>query len=317
MEQPNQQKGASGLTADSQDYHIPVLLSETLEGLNIQPDGIYVDCTFGGGGHSRSILSRLGAKGKLVAFDQDDDAKKNLPDDERLVFVSHNFRHLQRFLRLEQITAVDGIMADLGVSSHQFDEAERGFSTRFNADLDMRMDQRQALTAFDVVNTYTEQQLHKLFEQYGEVTNSKTLARKIVEVRNTASLKTIDGFKNAVRDIVKGNPNKYFAQVFQALRIEVNDELGALKEMLEQIPNLLKPGGRVAIITFHSLEDRLVKNFFRRGSFDEPEENPFINTEPVNELKIITKKPIGPTDEEMKRNPRSRSAKLRVAEKKG
>lgn len=317
MEKPNQQTGASGLPADSQDYHIPVLLSETLEGLNIQPDGIYVDCTFGGGGHSRAILSRLGAKGKLVAFDQDDDAKKNLPVDERLVFVSHNFRHLQRFLRLEQITAVDGIMADLGVSSHQFDEAERGFSTRFNADLDMRMDQRQALTAYDVVSTYTEQQLHKLFEQYGEVTNSKTLARKIVEVRNTASLKTIDGFKNAVRDIVKGNPNKYFAQVFQALRIEVNDELGALKEMLEQIPNLLKPGGRVAIITFHSLEDRLVKNFFRRGSFDEPEENPFINTEPVNELKIITKKPIGPTDEEMKRNPRSRSAKLRVAEKKG
>jgi 16S rRNA (cytosine1402-N4)-methyltransferase len=317
MEQPNQKKGAPGLPADSQDYHIPVLLSETLEGLNIQPDGIYVDCTFGGGGHSRAILSRLGANGKLVAFDQDDDAKKNLPEDERLVFVSHNFRHLQRFLRLEQITAVDGIMADLGVSSHQFDEAERGFSTRFNADLDMRMDQRQSLTAFDVVNTYTEQQLHKLFELYGEVTNSKTLARKIVQVRNTASLKTIDGFKNAVRDIVKGNPNKYFAQVFQALRIEVNDELGALKEMLEQIPNLLKPGGRVAIITFHSLEDRLVKNFFRRGSFDEPEENPFINTEPVNELKIITKKPVGPTDEEMKRNPRSRSAKLRVAEKKG
>ena len=300
-----------------EQYHIPVLLNEVLEGLNIQPDGIYVDCTFGGGGHSRAILSRLGVKGKLVAFDQDEDAKKNLPEDERLIFVSHNFRHLQRFLRLEQITAVDGIMADLGVSSHQFDEAERGFSTRFNADLDMRMDQRQSLTAFDVVNTYTEQQLHKLFELYGEVTNSKTLARTIVQVRNTASLKTIDGFKNAVRDIVKGNPNKYFAQVFQALRIEVNDELGALKEMLEQIPNLLKPGGRVAIITFHSLEDRLVKNFFRRGSFDEPEENPFINTEPVNELKIITKKPVGPTDEEMKRNPRSRSAKLRVAEKKG
>jgi 16S rRNA (cytosine1402-N4)-methyltransferase len=317
MEKPNQQKAAPGLPADSQDYHIPVLLSETLEGLNIQPDGIYVDCTFGGGGHSRAILSRLGAKGKLVAFDQDDDAKKNLPDDERLVFVSHNFRHLQRFLRLEQITAVDGIMADLGVSSHQFDEAERGFSTRFNADLDMRMDQRQALTAYDVVSTYTEQQLHKLFEQYGEVTNSKTLARKIVEVRNTASLKTIDGFKNAVRDIVKGNPNKYFAQVFQALRIEVNDELGALKAMLEQIPNLLKPGGRVAIITFHSLEDRLVKHFFKRGSFDEPEENPFTTTVNESVLKIITKKPIGPSEEEMKRNPRSRSAKLRVAEKTG
>ncbi|MBI5372550.1 MAG: 16S rRNA (cytosine(1402)-N(4))-methyltransferase RsmH [Sphingobacteriales bacterium] len=317
MEKPKQDKGASGLPADPQDYHVPVLLSETLEALNIQPGGIYVDCTFGGGGHSKALLSRLGSAGKLVVFDQDADARKNLPDDERLVFVSHNFRHLQRFLRLEQVTAVDGIMADLGVSSHQFDEAERGFSTRFNAALDMRMDQRQALTAYEVVSTYTEQRLHKLFEQYGEVTNAKTLARKIVQVRNTASLKTIDGFKNAVRDIVKGNPNKYFAQVFQALRIEVNDELGALKEMLQQVPNLLKPGGRVAIITFHSLEDRLVKNFFRRGSFDEPEENPFINTPSLSELKLITKKPIGPTAEEMKRNPRSRSAKLRVAEKIG
>ena len=298
-----------------QQYHIPVLLNEVIEGLNIRPEGTYVDCTFGGGGHSKAILSKLEAAGKLVAFDQDDDAKKNLPDDERLVFVSHNFRHLQRFLRLERITAVDGIMADLGVSSHQFDEAERGFSTRFNADLDMRMDKRQIVTAFDVLNTYTEQRLHKLFEQYGEVTNAKTLARTIVQVRNAALLKTIDGFKNAVREIVKGNPNKYFAQVFQALRIEVNDELGALKEMLQQVPTLLKPGGRVAIITFHSLEDRLVKNFFRRGSFDEPEENPFINTEPANELKVITKKPIVPSEEEMKRNARSRSAKLRVAEK--
>ena len=297
------------------EYHIPVLLNEVIEGLNIRPEGTYVDCTFGGGGHSKAILSKLEAAGKLVAFDQDDDAKKNLPDDERLVFVSHNFRHLQRFLRLERITAVDGIMADLGVSSHQFDEAERGFSTRFNADLDMRMDKRQIVTAFDVLNTYTEQRLHKLFEQYGEVTNAKTLARTIVQVRNAALLKTIDGFKNAVREIVKGNPNKYFAQVFQALRIEVNDELGALKEMLQQVPTLLKPGGRVAIITFHSLEDRLVKNFFRRGSFDEPEENPFINAESVNELKVITKKPIVPSEEEMKRNARSRSAKLRVAEK--
>lgn len=298
-----------------QQYHIPVLLNEVIDGLNIRPDGTYVDCTFGGGGHSKAILSKLGATGKLVAFDQDDDAKKNLPDDERLVFVSHNFRHLQRFLRLERITAVDGIMADLGVSSHQFDEADRGFSTRFNAELDMRMDKRQAVTAFDVLNSYTEQRLHKLFEQYGEVTNAKTLARTIVQVRNTVSLKTIDGFKNAVREIVKGNPNKYFAQVFQALRIEVNDELGALKEMLQQVPTLLKPGGRVAIITFHSLEDRLVKNFFRRGSFDEPEENPFINTETKNDLRIITKKPVTASEEEMKRNSRSRSAKLRVAEK--
>ena len=298
-----------------EQYHIPVLPDEVINGLNIQPDGIYVDCTFGGGGHSKAILEKLSAKGKLVAFDQDNDARKNLPDDERIIFVPQNFRHLQRFLRLHSITAVDGILADLGVSSHQFDEAERGFSIRFNAELDMRMDQRQTLTAFDVVNTYTEQQLHKLFEQYGEVTNSKTLAKKIVDVRSTASLKTIDGFKNALREIVKGNPNKYFAQVFQALRIEVNDELGALKEMLQQIPSLLKPGGRVAIITFHSLEDRLVKNFFRRGSFDEPEENPYTNTEQVSELKVITKKPIVPTDDEMKQNPRSRSAKLRVAEK--
>jgi len=303
-------------------YHIPVLLAETIEGLNIKPDGIYVDCTFGGGGHAKAILERLSAKGKLVAFDQDDDAKKNLPalmadkpDDERIIFVPQNFRHLQRFLRLHNITVVDGIMADLGVSSHQFDEAGRGFSIRYNAELDMRMDQRQTLTAFEVASTYTEQRLHKLFEQYGEVTNSKTLAKKIVDVRSTASLKTIDGFKNAIWEIVKGNPNKYFAQVFQALRIEVNDELGALKEMLQQIPSLLKPGGRVAIITFHSLEDRLVKNFFRRGSFDEPDENPFINTEPVSELKVITKKPIVAADKEMKQNSRSRSAKLRVAEK--
>ena len=308
-----------------QEYHIPVLLVETIDGLNIQPDGIYVDCTFGGGGHSKAILQKLSAKGKLVAFDQDDDARKNLPalltdkpDDERIIFVPQNFRHLQRFLRLHSITAVDGILADLGVSSHQFDEADRGFSIRHNAELDMRMDQRQALTAFEVVNTYTEQRLHKIFEQYGEVTNSKTLAKKIVDVRSTASLKTIDGFKNALREIVKGNPNKYFAQVFQALRIEVNDELGALKEMLTQIPSLLKPGGRVAIITFHSLEDRLVKNFFRRGSFvEQPDENPFINTESVNELKAVTKRPVVPAEQEMKQNPRSRSSKLRVAEKIG
>lgn len=304
------------------EYHIPVLLTETVEGLRINPDGVYVDCTFGGGGHSKAVLAQLSEKGKLIVFDQDEDARKNLPagqaglpDDERVVFVPHNFRHLKRFLRLHHITSVDGIMADLGVSSHQFDEAERGFSIRFDAALDMRMDQRQALTAFDVVNTYTEQQLHKLFEQYGEVTNAKTLAKTIVQVRSSTSLKTIESFKNALREIVKGNPNKYFAQVFQALRIEVNDELGALREMLEQVPALLKPGGRVAIITFHSLEDRLVKNFFRRGTFDEPDTNPFINDEPVNTLKIITKKPVVASDKEMKQNSRSRSAKLRVAEK--
>lgn len=297
------------------EYHVPVLLTETVEGLRIKPDGVYVDCTFGGGGHSKAILAQLSEKGRLVVFDQDEDARKNLPDDHRVVFVPHNFRHLKRFLRLHQFTTVDGIMADLGVSSHQFDEPERGFSIRFDAALDMRMDQRQSVTAFDVVNTYTEQQLHKLFEQYGEVTNAKTLAKTIVQVRSSTSLKTIESFKNALREIVKGNPNKYFAQVFQALRIEVNDELGALKEMLEQVPALLKPGGRVAIITFHSLEDRLIKIFFRRGTFDEPDTNPFINDEPANALKIITKKPVVAAEKEMKQNSRSRSAKLRVAEK--
>jgi len=305
-----------------EQYHIPVLLAETIDGLNIQPHGIYVDCTFGGGGHAKAILEKLSDKGKLVVFDQDEDAKKNLPvgqtglpNDERVIFIPHNFRHIQRFLRLHHIQAVDGILADLGVSSHQFDEPSRGFSYQFDAALDMRMDQRQTLTAFDVVNSYSEQQLHKIFERYGEVTNAKTLAKTIAGVRGSTSLKTIDSFSNALRGIVKGNPNKYFAQVFQALRIEVNDETGALIEMLQQVPNLLKPGGRVAIITFHSIEDKLVKKFFRRGTFDEPENNPFINIESVNELKLITKKPILPTETEMKQNSRSRSAKLRIAEK--
>ncbi len=297
-------------------YHVPVLLNEALQGLEIKTDAVVVDCTFGGGGHSRAILERLGSEGKLVAFDQDEDAKRNLPDDGRVLFIPQNFRHLQRFLRLHGIGTVDAILADLGVSSHQFDEAARGFSTRFEGDLDMRMDQRQSLTAFEVVKTYSEEKLHKLFEQYGEVTNSKTLARAITQVRENASLKTTTAFKEALRGIVKGNPKKYFAQVFQALRIEVNDELGALKELLQQATGVLSPGGRIAIITFHSIEDRLVKNFFRRGSFDEPEQNPFINTEPVNELKIITKKPILPSQDEIKQNSRAASAKLRIAEKK-
>lgn len=299
-----------------QEYHVPVLLKETIEGLQIKPDGTYVDCTFGGGGHSRAILEKLGSEGKLIAFDQDADAAKNLPDDSRVLFIPQNFSHIGRFLKLHEIDKVDGLLADLGVSSHQFDEAERGFSTRFNAALDMRMDRRQTKTAFDVVQNYGELQLHKMFERYGEVTNAKTLARTIVSVRNTVSLKTIDAFKNALREIVKGNPNKYFAQVFQALRIEVNDELGVLKEMLQQTVALLNPGGRIAVITFHSLEDRLVKNFFRQGSFEEEIENPFINSKNENSLKIITKKPIVASFEEIKQNPRSRSAKLRIAEKK-
>ena len=292
------------------------MLQETLDGLQIRPEGTYVDCTFGGGGHSRGILERLGGKGRLFAFDQDNDARRNLPDDARITFLPHNFRHLGRFLRLHNATEVHGILADLGVSSHQFNEPERGFSTRFEGDLDMRMDQRQTLAAFDVVSTYNEQQLHKLFEQYGEVTNARTLARTIVEIRRSVPLKTISNFKTALGGVVKGNPNKYFAQVFQALRIEVNDELGALKEMLQQIPGLLLPGGRVAMITFHSLEDRLVKNFFKKGSFeDEDQSDPFGKSTVIPLLKAITKKPVSPGDEELKRNPRARSAKLRIAER--
>jgi len=303
-------------TEQSQDaYHIPVLLKEVVDGLNIRNNGIYVDCTFGGGGHAKEILKHLSSDGRLVAFDQDPDAKQNLPSDERIIFVPNNFRYLQRFLRLHRINEVDGILADLGVSSHQFDEAERGFSTRFDADLDMRMDQRQDLKAFDILNTYSEQQLHKLFEQYGEVTNSKTLARTIVEARRSVNFKTINSFKQAVGVIVKGNPNKYFAQVFQALRIEVNDELGALQDLLRQSVEVMKSGARIAVITFHSLEDRIVKNFFKKGQFESEEFiHPFEQSSP-SPFKPINKKPIQPGSEEIKNNPRSRSARLRVAEK--
>lgn len=275
-----------------------------------------MDCTFGGGGHSLAILQQLDEKGRLLVFDQDEDAKRNLPDDDRLVFIPQNFRHLKRFLRLHKINSVDGILADLGVSSHQFDEAGRGFSTRFDAALDMRMDQRQGITAADILTTYTEQQLHKLFELYGEVTNARTLARIIVTKRAVAPIRTINECKQALHPVVKGNPQKYFAQVFQALRIAVNDELGALQELLQQVPELLNPGGRVAIITFHSLEDRLVKHFFRNGSFTETEADEVYGTRTSNPLTLITKKPVVATPEEIKANPRSRSAKLRVAEKK-
>lgn len=297
-------------------YHTPVLLNETIEGLNIKPEGVYVDCTFGGGGHSRAILERLEQNGRLVAFDQDDDAKKNLPDDERVLFVPQNFRHLQRFLKLHKIAAVDGIMADLGVSSHQFDEAGRGFSIRFDAALDMRMDRRHTVTAADVLKNFSESQLHKLFEQYGEVTNAKTLAKTIVQQRAVAQIKTINELKQALQPVVKGNPQKYFAQVFQALRIEVNDEFGALKELLQQSITLLKPSGRIAIITFHSLEDRIVKNFFRAGTFAEPGADDLYGNKAESPLKLVNKKPIEASAAELKQNPRSRSARLRVAEKK-
>ncbi len=297
-------------------YHVPVLLQEVVESLQVREDGIYVDATFGGGGHSKAILAKLGPSGKLIVFDQDAAAQQNVPDDDRILFVPHNFRHLQRMLRLHKVTQVDGILADLGVSSHQFDEPDRGFSIRFDGDLDMRMDKRQELTAFDVISRYSEQQLHKLFEQYGEVTNSKTLARTIVALRTNVSMKTIANFKQALHSVVKGNPNRYFAQVFQALRIEVNDELGALKELLQQVPAILKPGGRVAVITFHSLEDRLVKNFFKKGSFEEEEDtNPFGQNTISPSLTVITKKPVVPGEAELRKNPRSRSSKLRVAEK--
>jgi 16S rRNA (cytosine1402-N4)-methyltransferase len=300
-----------------QAYHIPVLAGELIEALQVKPDGVYTDCTFGGGGHSRAILSQLNNAGKLIAFDQDQDARLNVPDDPRIIFVPHNFRHLQKFLRLHKIETVDGIIADLGVSSHQFDEATRGFSTRFDESLlDMRMDQRQELTAAAIINSYTEQQLHKMFEQYGEVTNAKTLAKTIVQQRQLVSIKSVNEFKNAVSSVVKGNPNKYFAQVFQALRITVNDEMGSLREMLQQLPSLLKKGGRIAIITFHSIEDRMVKLFFRNGSFEETATDSLFGTKPDSPFLIITKKPILPSTAEITANPRSRSAKLRVAERK-
>jgi 16S rRNA (cytosine1402-N4)-methyltransferase len=298
------------------NYHTPVLLNEVIEGLEIKKDGIYVDCTFGGGGHSKAILKELNSEGRLIVFDQDETAKQNLPNDDRVVFIRQNFRHLQRFLRVQKAMAVDGILADLGVSSHQFDEADRGFSTRFDSALDMRMDNRQQKTAADILNTYSETQLHKIFEKYGEVTNSKTLANTIVAQRNITAIKTISQFKQSVQQIVKGNPNKYFAQVFQALRIEVNDEIGALKEMLQQSLTVLKPGGRIAVITFHSLEDRIVKNFFRQGSFDEVQTDDVFGTKPESPFLIITKKPVVPGEKEIKENSRSRSAKLRIAAKK-
>ncbi len=300
---------------NSEAYHIPVLLLETVEGLSIKENGIYVDCTFGGGGHSKEILKKLGSGGRLFVFDQDMDAKANLPKDERVEFVPQNFRHIQRFLRLLGVQKVDGILADLGVSSHQFDEAERGFSIRFDADLDMRMDKRQELTAAKILATYDEQALHKLFEKYGEVSNSKTLARTIVAKRSHMPMQTINQFKQAIREVVMGNPNKYLAKVFQAIRIEVNDEMGALKDLLEQSLNLLNPGGRIAIITFHSLEDRMVKNFFKTGSIEEVQADDVFGIKPKSPLKIITKKPIEATMEELKRNNRSRSAGLRIAEK--
>jgi 16S rRNA (cytosine1402-N4)-methyltransferase len=297
------------------DYHVPVLFHETMEHLNIQPDGVYVDVTFGGGGHSRGILSKLGPKGRLIAFDQDADAKNNLPNDDRILFVPENFRYLQRFLRLHKIDQVDGVLADLGVSSHQFDEGSRGFSTRFDGPFDMRMDQRQDITAAQVIETFSEAQLHKMFEQYGEVTNSKTLAKHIVDNRKHVKLNTVQDFKTLIAPVVKGNPNKYWAQVFQAIRIVVNAEMEVLNEFLAQLPMVVKPGGRAVIITFHSIEDRIVKNAFKVAPEEENKNNPFLSNPREVIWKIITKKPVVASEKEMKENNRSRSAKLRAAER--
>ena len=297
------------------DYHIPVLFHETMDQLQIQPNGVYVDATFGGGGHSRGILSQLGPNGRLIAFDQDADAKNNLPNDDRILFVPENFRYLQRFLRLHKIDQVDGVLADLGVSSHQFDEGSRGFSTRFDGPFDMRMDQRQDITAAQVIETFSETQLHKMFEQYGEVTNSKTLAKHIVDNRKYVKLNTVQDFKTLIAPVVKGNPNKYWAQVFQAIRIVVNAEMEVLNEFLAQLPMVIKPGGRAVIITFHSIEDRMVKNAFKVAPEEENKTNPFLSNPSEVIWKIITKKPVVASDQEMKENNRSRSAKLRAAER--
>lgn len=305
---------SEGAANEEQGYHIPVLFEASLEALKIQPDGIYVDCTFGGGGHSAGILKQLGPKGKLIAFDQDADAAANVPKDERLIFVPQNFEHLQRFLRLYGITAIDGILADLGVSSHQFDEASRGFSYRFEAPLDMRMDGRHEQTAAHVLNGLSAGALQEMFSRYGEVTNAKTLAAAIVEKRAVAPFATINDLLQVLKPLSKGNPQRYYAQVFQALRIEVNDEMGALRRMLEQLEAVLKPGARAAIITFHSLEDRLVKQFFKQGSFTETID-PVYGHKSKNPFRQVHKKPLEAEAAELKRNKRSRSAKLRVYEK--
>lgn len=296
-------------------YHRAVMLEEAVEGLAIKTNGIYVDATFGGGGHSKEILKNLGEDGKLVAFDHDSDAWRNKPDDERLTDVHENFRYMRRFLRLHGIAAVDGILADLGVSSYQFDTGERGFSIRYDGPLDMRMDSRSELTAAEILKTYSEQQLHKLFEQYGEVRNARQLAKHIVTERKRGVPDTIDSFKAMLEPVMRGNANKYLAQVFQALRIEVNDELGALKDLLEQSVQCLGKGGRLCIITFHSLEDRMVKQFMKNGVWGEIEKDVFgrVVTEPL--LKPLSNKPIEPSETELKENPRARSARLRIAER--
>lgn len=296
------------------EYHNPVLLKETVDGLNIKPDGVYVDVTFGGGGHSREILKRLGEHGKLFAFDQDADALVNTIDDDRFTLIHENFRFVKRFLRFHGITEVDGILADFGVSSHQFDVAERGFSTRFEADLDMRMNQSSELSAFHVINKYEEEDLKQVLLQYGELRAAPAMARLIVEFRKNEPLVTSEQLKAVLKKFLPPrHENKVLAQVYQAIRIEVNQEIEVLKEFLLQTPQTLKPGGRLSLISYHSLEDRLVKRFIRNGMFDgEPERDMFGNFEVP--LKKVTGL-IVPSKEEIKINNRARSAKLRIAVK--
>jgi len=313
---PNEQKSDRVGAEENRTYHVPVMLKEAVDALSIKPDGIYVDCTFGGGGHSREILTRLNENGRLYAFDQDPDAKANLTADTRLVFIPHNFRHLARFLRLYQVQQVDGILADLGVSSHQFDEPSRGFSIRFDAPLDMRMDNTDGITAAELIKQSSAEELQLMFQEFGEVTNARTLAHLLADQARVQSIQTVNDLKNLIAPIVKGNPNKYFAQVFQALRMKVNDEVGALSDLIQQAAGVLKPGGRFAVITFHSIEDRMVKQFFKTGAVQEQEVDPVYGTKQASPFELMNKKPIEASVEEVKINPRSRSARLRVGIKK-
>ncbi len=297
-------------------YHIPVLLQPCIDSLNIDPDGIYLDLTFGGGGHSKEILKHLSEKGKLFSFDQDEDAKANLPDDKRLHFIPHNFRYVSNYLKLYGVTKVDGILGDLGVSSHQFDTGHRGFSIRFEAELDMRMNQKSELTAKKVLNSYDVAKLTVMFREYGEVDNAYRLANLIAEARINGSIDTTEQLKTIIRPCTpKFEENRYLAKVYQAIRIEVNQEMEALKECLTQCVNLLKPGGRLVVMSYHSLEDRLVKNLVKTGNTEGKQEKDLVFGKITRHFKSLTSKPIVPGDEEIAANPRARSAKLRVAEK--
>ena len=308
------------LKSDIQDdvpvlYHVPALLTETIEGLNIQPDGVYVDVTFGGGGHSSAILEKLGENGRLFGFDQDIDAVKNIPDDVRFTFVRSNFRYLKNFLKYHGVTQINGLLADLGVSSHHFDEAERGFSFRFDGPLDMRMNTASPVTAAHIMATYTEEQLADVFYLYGELHNARKIARTVVMHRAKEPIERIFQFIELLKPFFsREKEKKDMARVFQALRIEVNSEMKVLSEMLEQCVELLSPEGRIAVLTYHSLEDRLVKNYFRSGNFEGKIEKDFFGNV-IAPLKTINNKVIVATDEEVQRNPRARSAKLRVAMK--